>query len=413
MHGHHRPPVLAAAALAVALAARPAEAQTPLVPGDVAIVGWVDNGTPNDVFTIVTLADLPAGTTVYFTDNGWDDVAGAFRNPNGPTDGDGGEQLLKFEAVTTLPAGTILSTTDTGAAFKWTATGTIPGATTGSFGSLVLTQTGDQICAFQHDTGTNPLNTPVMTPLFVLDDTGSFETASSTTTGGVPSGLAAAAHTALAFAQSGSSQNFMGFRTNAMPAGTKAQWLAAIADPANWTFATSGVLPAGTIHVTNGAITSYCAGDGTLASACPCANAGLQGRGCDNSSATGGALLVASGSTSANSIVLITSGENASALSIFLQGDASIAGGVPFGDGLRCVGGALRKLATRNAVGGSAVFPLPGDPSIPAAALALGDPLPAGSTRYYQVYYRDAVLGYCDAPLGNAWNVTNALEIGW
>ncbi len=46
--------------------------------------------------------------------------------------------------------------------------------------------------------------------------------------------------------------------------------------------------------------TPFCFGDGTQSLACPCGNTGIAGHGCDNSSATGGALLTSSGATSIN-----------------------------------------------------------------------------------------------------------------
>jgi hypothetical protein len=33
--------------------------------------------------------------------------------------------------------------------------------------------------------------------------------------------------------------------------------------------------------------------------------------------------------------------------------------------------------------------------------------------RSYQVYYRDASLGFCPAPTGNTWNVGNAQRVIW
>ena len=154
-----------------------------------------------------------------------------------------------------------------------------------------------------------------------------------------------------------------------------------------------------------------CAGDGSLAP-CPCANDGLAGRGCDNSAATGGAELVASGATASDSLELSSRGELASVTTVFLQGDASIAP-VAFGDGLRCVGGALRRIATVQAQGGVASYPGAGDPSIGARSAALGDPLSAGSVRHYQAYYRDPDLAFCPAPAGSSWNVSQALTIVW
>jgi len=101
-------------ALGSALALRPAaiaSAQANLASGDVALIGWVDNGSPNDAYALVALVDLPAGTTLYFTDNGWDGVSGGFRNTNGPTDGNGNETLAMLTVQTALAAGTILDTT--------------------------------------------------------------------------------------------------------------------------------------------------------------------------------------------------------------------------------------------------------------------------------------------------------------
>src|SRR5206468_231127 len=66
----------------------------------------------------------------------------------------------------------------------------------------------------------------------------------------------------------------------------------------------------------------FCFGD-TPATPCPCVNAGDPGQGCDNSAATGGARLAASGTTHPDTVVLSASRELPTALSIFLQGDAN------------------------------------------------------------------------------------------
>ena len=156
---------------------------------------------------------------------------------------------------------------------------------------------------------------------------------------------------------------------------------------------------------------AYCFGDGALAN-CPCGNLGAGGHGCENSAGTGGAVLTVSGSHNPDTVVLTSSGELAAVLSIFLQGNASIAP-TPFGDGLRCVGGALKRLYANNAAGGVATAPHHGDPSITARSAALGDPIAPGSTRYYQTYYRDPNLSFCAAPAGNSWNVSSAMRIQW
>ena len=160
-------------------------------------------------------------------------------------------------------------------------------------------------------------------------------------------------------------------------------------------------------------ISSLCAGDGTSATPCPCGNTGAPGRGCNNSQSTGGALLTASGGQSPDTIVLTSSGELASVLSIFLQGNALVSPPVPFGDGIRCTGGAIKRLYVKNASGGVVSAPTGANPSITQQSAALGDPIAPGSTRWYQVYYRDPDLAFCPFPTGNSWNASGAIEILW
>ena len=150
---------------------------------------------------------------------------------------------------------------------------------------------------------------------------------------------------------------------------------------------------------------------------CPCGNppAG-PGRGCDNSSATGGAALGASGSAhvSTDSLVFTTSDERASATSILLQGDASIATGIVFGQGVRCTGGLMKRLYIKVAANGVISAPdlAAGDPTVTARSSFLGAPIQAGDTRYYLVYYRDpVVLGGCFA--NSTYNATQTGQILW
>jgi hypothetical protein len=156
-----------------------------------------------------------------------------------------------------------------------------------------------------------------------------------------------------------------------------------------------------------------CNGDGSIA-ACPCGNTGLPGRGCQNSASTGGATLLSAGWTSLafDSLKLTSSGELPSALSIFLQGSAQIAP-ANFGDGLRCAGGALKRLYVKNASGGVVSAPTGADAKVSVRSAALGDPISIGTNRVYQVYYRDPSLSFCPSPAGNSWNVSNGLRIGW
>jgi Tol biopolymer transport system component len=154
----------------------------------------------------------------------------------------------------------------------------------------------------------------------------------------------------------------------------------------------------------------FCAGDGSIATFCPCGNGGMPGHGCQNSGSTGGATLLASGDTNPDTVRLDTTGERPTALSIFLQGNANTSTGVVFGDGVRCVSGTLKRLYVKSASGGACSAPGIGDPSITARSAALGDPISPGDTRYYQVYYRDPTAGFCPP---ETFNATNGSRIGW
>jgi hypothetical protein len=181
-------------------------------------------------------------------------------------------------------------------------------------------------------------------------------------------------------------------------------------------------LAAGTSQDSNGdgvpdecqqSLSPFCFGDGSTGT-CPCANYGSTGRGCENSASTGGAQLSAAGipSLASDTLVLTSTGELPTVLSIFLQGNASIAG-ANFGDGRRCAGGTLKRLYVKNASGGVVSAPQAGDPSISARSAALNDPLAAGTTRHYQTYYRDPNASFCPAPTGNTWNVSSGVSVVW
>jgi hypothetical protein len=109
---------------------------------------------------------------------------------------------------------------------------------------------------------------------------------------------------------------------------------------------------------------------------------------------------------------LTSSGEIASALSVFLQGSAQSTPAA-FGDGLLCTGGNLLRLYARNASSGTVIAPVGPDANISAQSAALGDAISVGSSRYYQVYYRDPDASFCSAPTGSKFNVSSALSILW
>jgi Tol biopolymer transport system component len=151
--------------------------------------------------------------------------------------------------------------------------------------------------------------------------------------------------------------------------------------------------------------------------ACPCGNAPSSAdRGCDNSMTTSGAVLSASGVAylSQDSLVFTTSGEKPTATSVLLQGTSVTVSGVVYGQGVRCVGGALKRLFTKTASGGSITAPNfgAGDPTVSARSAAKGSPISAGQSRWYLVFYRDPiVLGGC--PVSSTFNATQTGQVTW
>lgn len=147
---------------------------------------------------------------------------------------------------------------------------------------------------------------------------------------------------------------------------------------------------------------TYCPG---LADTCPCANDGDGESGCGNSGGAG-ALLKATGvpSVSADSVQLIASQLPGNVPVLFFQGTNAL-NGVTFGAGLRCVGGATRRLAIRFGSGGVVTFGFPNNTPVSVRG-AIG---PAGGTRHYQGWYRDG-MGSCT---NSGFNLTNGLTIQW
>jgi Tol biopolymer transport system component len=150
---------------------------------------------------------------------------------------------------------------------------------------------------------------------------------------------------------------------------------------------------------------------------CPCSNpaAGPQ-RGCDNGSATGGAILSATGIAylSMDSLVFEAVGENPTATSILFQGDALAASGVVYGHGVRCAGGSIRRLFVKTAVSGGITAPdfASGDFSVSARSAEQGDVIQPGESRWYVVGYRDrVVLGGCAAT--STLNATQTGQVSW
>jgi hypothetical protein len=149
---------------------------------------------------------------------------------------------------------------------------------------------------------------------------------------------------------------------------------------------------------------AYCYG---TAAACPCGNAGVGFSGCENSAATGGARLSASGTwfVTADTAVLSATQLPSTAPALYFQGSADVVSGSAFGDGLLCVTGSITRMAVKFAIGGVSHFPEAGDPDLHVAGL-----VPAtGGYRYYQAWHRDA-LPFCTSAL---FNLTNGVALLW
>jgi hypothetical protein len=151
---------------------------------------------------------------------------------------------------------------------------------------------------------------------------------------------------------------------------------------------------------------------------CPCQNPPAdQGRGCDNSARTGGAVLSVLGGAclSSDTITFVSTGETPNALSIVFQGSAPAPRGAIYGQGVRCVGGSMRGLYLSTAQGdGTITTPhvIAGEQLVHARSAAMGDLILAGTSRWYMVMYRDSIiLGGC--PAGSSFNATQTREIPW
>lgn len=142
-----------------------------------------------------------------------------------------------------------------------------------------------------------------------------------------------------------------------------------------------------------------CSGDGS-GPTCPCFNAGTPGAGCANSTGLGASLAAFGSAQVANdSVVLSVTGCPANTPGLFFGGPNSLAG-LPFGDGLRCVGGIVVRLGVvPTSSAGLAQSLLP---------LAATEGLSGGELRSYQYWYRDP-----SGPCGGGYNTSNALRLQW
>jgi len=100
----------------------------------------------------------------------------------------------------------------------------------------------------------------------------------------------------------------------------------------------------------------------------------------------------------ANNLVLACSGLPGAVNGLFFHGTTSIDPGVPFGNGVRCVGGAVRRLGLVQSVNGVAMQ------AQDLGSSAYGGIVP-GSTRYFEFWHRDPAAG------GAAFNASDGLAV--
>ena len=200
-----------------------------LIAGDVAIVGFQASGVTTDSVSFVTFVDLAPGTVLYFTDNGW--TGSAFRGVSA-TDGDGNENLMRFTVVNTIVAGTIIGSRTTSADYAWTLSGLV-GPGTSAYAQLSLSSSGEQVTILESTNLANPIFSD-FTALYNFDNTSTYETATSSSTGSLPTGLVQGTSAVLL----ASALNSATFNLNTLTSGTQAEWLAAIGNASNWTTGT-------------------------------------------------------------------------------------------------------------------------------------------------------------------------------
>jgi hypothetical protein len=150
--------------------------------------------------------------------------------------------------------------------------------------------------------------------------------------------------------------------------------------------------------------TSFCFGDGSQG-ACPCNNnapAG-SGGGCLNSFGTSAILRATGPARLLNDGLVLECSQLTDGAALYFQGTAAVHSAV-FGDGLRCVGGTLTRLAVQPSTAGLSSYPAPGD-----VRISVRGEVTVPGVRVYQTWYRNAAT-FCTSA---AFNMTNAISVVW
>ena len=155
--------------------------------------------------------------------------------------------------------------------------------------------------------------------------------------------------------------------------------------------------------------TTYCFGDGA-GTACPCANNSAVGDkvGCLSSLGTGGKLRAIGAATVGSDTIKLQGSQVPNGPGLYFQGTVQLnaGNGVVFGDGLRCAGGSIIRLAVISGVANASQYPRIGIDQ-PVSVQGFCAP---GDVRHYQLWYRDSDPVFCSAAV---FNLTNALTLTW
>jgi hypothetical protein len=152
------------------------------------------------------------------------------------------------------------------------------------------------------------------------------------------------------------------------------------------------------------ATTVICLGDGS-GGTCPCSNFSPVGNneGCLHSGGLGGKLVASGGTSISCDTLSLCASQMLGSNCIFIQGSNVPVGPFGFGDGLRCIGGTLRRLGLVPVNGGNACMGTAG--TVPIHTLGSVTP----GTYGYQVYYRDP-QSFCTSL---TYNITNGIQVTW
>ncbi|MFN0242108.1 MAG: FG-GAP repeat protein [Planctomycetota bacterium] len=162
----------------------------------------------------------------------------------------------------------------------------------------------------------------------------------------------------------------------------------------------------------------FCFGDGSLATACPCAPpdfvpvpSGGARSGCASALSAAGARLEVGGLVSPDTLGFVAEiGAGYGGFALLVKSDARDLAGIASGDGVRCVDGNMIRFGGHFAGAHEALGTWTYPNSVQSTAVGVATLQAPGQTAYYQLLYRHAAPGFCSPGTTN-WS--NAVHIDW